>query len=188
LYAHGKLIKIESNGMAASDVGELVDELAPHFFEVRLSVRPSPPAASPLGFEFATLLLAVAIISQGFFSELGKDLYRELRHLVIEVGRKARHFSEARGGYTLAVRIERPESYVLFAFVEIPTEDELGHALGHIQQLVATTAEDQFVCFEYDLNAHHWKAPRMLEDYEDQPVRQLYILNTTPAERDPTGR
>jgi len=129
-YGHGNLIRLESNGMEASDVAELLDALSPHFFEVRLSVRPSPPAASPLGFDFATVLVAVAIASQGFFSELGKDAYRGLRELILSTGRKARHSSQARGGYSLAARIDRDKSYVLFAFVAMPGgPDELGTAL-----------------------------------------------------------
>lgn len=56
--------------------------------------------------------------------------------------------------------------------------------MSQIPQLVATTAEDQFVCFEYDSNGHHWKAPRMLEEYEDEVIRQLYVLNS-PSDRDP---
>lgn len=164
-------ITIKFFGLSTVDVADVADALSEHFWEVDIRKQPSPPAASPLGFEDAVVLLALSIVAHGFFNELGKDIYKGLRQAIANVAKKAVGPRNNRGGITIGFRVDRPHSYVLFAYLLPPTEKELQITLPQIPTLVDRTHSEVFACYVYDEQKGSWGQPTFLTPAEADILR-----------------
>jgi hypothetical protein len=74
----GISLRVVENTVPLTDLDPVIEGIQPEFAEVTISRRVAGPMAGGL-FPEAALVLALAVASHGFLSELGKDLYKGFR-------------------------------------------------------------------------------------------------------------
>jgi hypothetical protein len=176
-------IEIEIFDSVPVDIEQLANELRSQssFGNLRVHSVPQPPAATPLFSEFSAVLIALSIVAQGFFSEAGKDAYRQFRRLLIQAIQAALPAKEARGGYVFGMKVNRPDSYVLFTFREPPTEAELVTAFVSIPDALPQVPEGDFAEFVFNPEQATWDGPTLAD-----PFAKRYLAEQVARQRSET--
>ncbi len=158
---HGLSIEIVENTVDLGSLENVVQNLQPEFDEIEIRRRVAGPMAGGPGYGEAALILAFAVASHGFLSELGKDIYQGLRRSLYVAYQRVRTKANDRGYYPplrIDVRYDGGPT-IMFQFPEAHTLESFEAALATIPAaLLAIDHSDaaRVVTMNFESSTNSW--------------------------------